>query len=232
MDAIGTEREDVRVPVRRRPAAGRGVPLAAGLALTAALIGFLAGRLETTGGPQGSGAVSGLTGSVVLRMGPNSCEPQELALSDQTECRGEDWRGTIAFHASGDRTGTASLRSSASYVFTDFGPVVAHMWGTAAVKLDGRSCAATFGLSSYTDSGEGGGSLHLRCDDESVLGAAITIGDGSLADDGSPAPLVLALTAATCSSVDGPVMSEPVAFRHLPRPSVQPSARPQRWSRG
>jgi hypothetical protein len=215
MDAIGTEREDVRVPVRRRPAAGRGVPLAAGLALTAALIGFLAGRLETTGGLQGSGAVSGLTGSVVLRMGPNSCEPQELAFSDQTECRGEDWRGTIAFHASGDRTGTASLRSSASYVFTDFGPVVAHMWGTAAVGL-----------------GEGGGSLHLRCDEGSVLGAAITIGDGSLADDGSPAPLVLALTAATSSSVDGPVMSEPVAFRHLPRPSVQPSARPQRWSRG
>jgi hypothetical protein len=72
MDAIGTEREDVRVPVRRRPAAGRGVPLAAGLALTAALIGFLAGRLETTGGLHGSGAVSGLTGSGSSGWGPTA----------------------------------------------------------------------------------------------------------------------------------------------------------------
>jgi hypothetical protein len=76
------------------------------------------------------------------------------------------------------------------------GPVVAHWWGSAEATLDGHSCSGTFGLSSYRASGEGGGSLHLRCDDGSVLGGAITArGDDPPSGDGGPPPrLTIALT--------------------------------------
>ena len=198
MDVIGTGRElgDVKVPVRRRPATGWGVWLAAGLVLMVALIGFSVGRLRTTGGLFGAGSVGDLTGSMVLELGANDCEPERPGLTRQVRCV-EESLGTIAVEARGRRTGTARLKTSASYVFTDRGAAVAHQWGTAAVTLDGRSCTGAFGLSSYADSGEGGGSLHLRCDDGSVVGAAIRVSattSPSSPDDGTRPTTTIALT--------------------------------------
>ena len=178
MDVISNERErdDFRVLVRRRPAAGWGVPLTAGLALVAAVCGFLVGRLEASGGLFGKGSVGDLTGSMVLEL-QDGAYVEAQGLTDQIQYRGEDWKGTITVGTTADRTGAARLQGSASYVPTDSGPVVAHSWGTAAVTLDGQACAGTYGYSSYRDSGEGGGSMHLRCEDGSVLGATMTAGD-------------------------------------------------------
>lgn len=186
MDVIGTEhdRDDSRVLVRRRATTGWGVQLAAGVALTAALLGFLAGRTETIGGLFGNGTLGGLTGSMVLEL--QDTQRQGQALSDQAEYRGEDWKGTITVEASGDHTGAARLKGSGSYVLNDSGPLVAHMWGTAEVTFDGQTCTGTYGYSSYRDSDEGGGSMHLRCDEGSVLGATMTAkGVEPPSDDGS-----------------------------------------------
>jgi hypothetical protein len=101
---------------------------------------------------------------------------RDQALTDQLEYRGEDWTGTITVDAGGEHTGAARLQGSASYVGADSGPVVAHKWGTAEVTVDGQSCTGTYGYSTYRDLDEGGGSLHLRCDEGSVLGATMTAG--------------------------------------------------------
>lgn len=175
MDVIGIEhdRDDSRVLVLRRPTTGWGVPFTAGVALTAALLGFVVGRMEGTGGLLGNGTVGGLTGSMVLEL-QDAPYVQGQALSDQAEYRGEDWKGTITVEASGRHTGGARLKGSASYGPYDSGPVVAHMWGTAEVTLDGQSCTGTYGYSFYRDTDEGGGSMHLRCDEGSALGARMT----------------------------------------------------------
>jgi hypothetical protein len=94
MDVISNERErdDFRVLVRRRPAAGWGVPLTAGLALVAAVCGFLVGRLEASGGLFGKGSVGDLTGSMVLEL-QDGAYVEAQGLTDQIQYRGEDWRG-------------------------------------------------------------------------------------------------------------------------------------------
>jgi hypothetical protein len=187
MDVIGTghDRHDARVLVRRRPATGPGVPLIAGLAVTAVLLGFFAGRAERTVGLLGDGTTGDLTGSMVLELQSRPTLKGQLS-SDQAEYRGEDWKGTITVDASDDHTGAARLRGSASYVPTDSGPVVAHMWGTAEVTLDGQSCTGTYGYSSYRDTDEGGGSIHLRCDEGTALGATMTAdGVDPPSDDGA-----------------------------------------------
>lgn len=173
---IGTQPDHAhsRVLVRRRPAVRRGVLLAAGLALAAALIGFVGGRVQGTGGLSGDRTVGGLTGRMVLELQTTRPDLQAGALSGQAEYRGEDWKGTITFTASGDHTGAARLEGAGSYVPTDSGPVVSHMWGSAAVTLDGQSCTGTYGYTSHRESDEGGGSMHLRCDGGSVLGATMT----------------------------------------------------------
>ena len=170
---IGIEDDDASVLLRRRPAHRRGLSLAAGLALTAALLGFFGGKLQSTGGLLGSGTVGDLTGSMVLEL--QDTQRQGRVLSDQAEYRGEDWKGTITVEASGEHTGPARLNGSGSYVTDDdSGPLVAHMWGTAQVTLNGQSCTGTYGYSAYRDSNEGGGSMHLHCDGGSVLGATVT----------------------------------------------------------
>ena len=176
MGVIGIEHDDDDSSVlgRRRPTIRRGLPLAAGLVLTAALMGFLAGRMGSTGGLPLNGPVDSLIGSMVLELQKTQPDLQGRALSGQAEYRGEDWKGTITVDASGEHTGAARLKGSGAYVPTDSGPVVSHMWGSAEVTLDGQSCTGTYGYSSYRDSSEGGGSMHLRCDGGSVLGATMT----------------------------------------------------------
>ena len=175
MDVIGIERDrdDVQRPVRRRPATGRRAPLTGGLAVAAALLGFSVGRLGVADGLLADGTAGELTGSMVLELQDGSYVLDQ-AVTDQMEYRDEDWQGTITLEASGNLTGAARLRGSASYVGSDFGPVVAHKWGTATVTLDGQSCTGTYAYSAYRSSDEGGGSMHLRCDGGSVLGATIT----------------------------------------------------------
>lgn len=173
MDVIGIDRDGAPLLVRRRPATGWDLPLAAGLAVTAAVLGFLVGRMGSADGLFGSGTVGELSGSMVLELQDGSYV-QNQAWTEQLEFRGEDWKGTITFKSDGDHTGAARLKGSASYVGTDFGPVVAHKWGTAEVTLDEQSCIGTYGYSFYRGSDEGGGSMHLRCDGGSVLGATIT----------------------------------------------------------
>jgi hypothetical protein len=158
------------------------------------VIGFLVGRPEAAGGPFGSGSLGDLTGSMDLELQAGDYDDEGLALSDQFDARGEDWLGTMAVEAGGDRTGAARLTSSASCGFTDVGPVVAHWWGTAELTLDGQWCTGTYGLSSYAHSGEGGGSMHLRCDDGSVLGAAIKESFDNPPSDDASATIAVTLT--------------------------------------
>lgn len=186
MDVItaGRDHDDAPVRVRRRPPTSRWVPVTAGVALVAAVSGFLVGRADGAGWLPGS-AVSDLTGRMVLELQDGSYV-QEQSVTDQLQLRAEDWQGTISVESGGIRTGAARLRGSASYVVTDLGPTVAHMWGSADVTLDGQSCTGTYAHSAYRSSDDGGGSMQLRCDGGSVVGATITAqGTEPPTDDGT-----------------------------------------------
>jgi hypothetical protein len=75
------------------------VPLTAGVALTAAVLGFFVGGIGSAGGFFGNGTVDDLAGSMVLEL-QDGAYVQEQAASDQAEYRGEDWKGTITIKAS------------------------------------------------------------------------------------------------------------------------------------
>ena len=187
MDVIGLEHardDDVRSP--RRWSAIRPGARTAGLVLAVvALAAFLLGRSAGGGGLLGDEAGGELTGRMVLELQPGAYVT-DSRVSDQAEYRGMDWTGTIDVAGSSEHTGTARLQASASFVSTDSGPVIGHTWGTAEAVLDGQPCTGTFAYSFYRSSGEGGGSLHLRCEGGAVLGASITAGSTEPpADDGS-----------------------------------------------
>ena len=188
MDVIGREpeRDGPAVRLTGRSATRHSLPWAAVLALVfAALIGFLFGRTDSARGLFGSSTVGDLTGSIVLEL-QEGAYVERSALSDQAEYRNENWKGTITVDAGSDHTGAAHLKGSASYVPTDTGPVIAHVWGAAAVTLDGQACTGKYAFSSYRDSTEGGGSVHLRCDEGAALGATIEVdGVEPPSDDGT-----------------------------------------------
>ena len=173
MDVIGREptRDGLDFRVSRSAMPGRRVLAGGGLALTAGvLLDVLVGRADSAGALFGSGT-GDLTGSLVLEL--RSDREVGSLLSDQVEYRDLEWKGTIALQSHGDHAGTARLSASASYVPSDSGPLIVHTWGTAEVTLDAQSCTGTFGDGDYRDTGEGGGSLHLRCDGGSLLGATV-----------------------------------------------------------
>ena len=178
MDVIGLEHQrDDEVRSRPRWPAGRRMTIAAGAALTVtAVAGFGLGRSVAGAGLLGDESGDELTGRMVLELQEGSYA-EESVLSDQVEFRGLDWTGTIDVAGSSEHTGTARLQGSASYVPTDFGPEIAHSWGTAEARLDGQPCTGTFAYSSYRSAREGFGSLHLRCAGGAVLAARITVGD-------------------------------------------------------
>ena len=187
MDVIGVERDrdDSGLRTRRRPATSRGLPVTAAVALAAALVGVVVGRAGGGGWPFGGGTTDALTGTMVLELQEGSYV-EEQSVTDQMEFRGEDWQGTFTVESDPGRAGTARLQGSASYVGSDTGPVVAHTWGTAEVTFDGRSCTGTYAYSAYRSSDEGDGSIHLRCDEGSVLGATMSAdGTEPPTDDGT-----------------------------------------------
>jgi len=54
-------------------------------------------------------------------------------------------------------------------------PTVHHVWGIVDAVIDDVPCTGAYGWTYFDDPPETGGSLHLRCEDDTVLGARTTV---------------------------------------------------------
>ncbi len=81
--------------------------------------------------------------------------------------------------------GDARLEFGASLEQVDDAYVVMHAWGSVRLRFDAVSCRGWFGWSNFVDPLEGGGSMHVRCEDGATLDARLLP---------TPQPQVLAVT--------------------------------------
>jgi hypothetical protein len=95
--------------------------------------------------------------------------------SGQIESRESLVSGTIELEADDTHTGTVEITGSASHLGTVPPPTVHHVWGTVDAVIDDVPCTGAFGWTYFDDPPETGGSLHLRCEDDTVLAARTTV---------------------------------------------------------
>ncbi len=100
--------------------------------------------------------------------------PVELPFSGEQE---RNAAGTGSFQLElPDRqfTGAVSIQFAASHERSPTSANVFHSWGDIDLRLGpANDCHGSFGWSNFTDPLEGGGSMHLRCDDGAVLAASM-----------------------------------------------------------
>lgn len=178
MSVTDTERELARFrrSVSHTRSRRRVLALAVGVAVLAAAGGtYLSvrdagGTLPAVAG--GSGA--GLSGSGVLVIRDSEADASEV--SRQDEYRDAEVAGPVTLSTDdGDRTVQLELTSNAGVVESAGSAAVFHGWGQASTTLDGASCVGGWASSYYRGSPDGGGSLHLACDDGTVLGATLAV---------------------------------------------------------
>jgi hypothetical protein len=127
---------------------------------------------QPTSGETGGGSPQAMTGEMVL-------EPvQGIQIetdSGQIESREGQVSGTITLEADDLHTGTVQITGSASHLGTVPPPTVHHVWGTVDAVIDDVPCTGAYGWTYFDDPQESGGSLHLRCEDDTVLAARTTV---------------------------------------------------------
>jgi hypothetical protein len=127
---------------------------------------------QPTSGETGGGSLQAMTGELVL-------EPMQTTEietdSGQIESRDSQVSGTISLEADDPHTGTVQITGSASHLGTVPPPTVHHVWGTVDAVIDDVPCTGAFGWTYFDDPPETGGSLHLRCEDNTVLAARTTV---------------------------------------------------------
>lgn len=99
---------------------------------------------------------------------------KHLERSDLQEVRDAVLTGPVDLRVEATTvTGTVHASASAATLATASGPVLQHAWGTMVVTVGETVCRGSFAWSYYDEPPESGGSMHLKCDDESVLSASI-----------------------------------------------------------
>jgi hypothetical protein len=127
---------------------------------------------QATSGETGGGSPQRMTGEMVL----NPVQGTEIETdSGQIESREVQVSGTITLEADDPHTGTVRLTGSGSLVGTVPPPTVHHVWGTVDAVIDDVPCTGAYGWTYFDDPPETGGSLHLRCEDDTVLAASTTV---------------------------------------------------------
>jgi hypothetical protein len=148
----------------------RWVPLAVACLVTAAAVVQLA---QDRGSDGEAGAVPvSLEGSLLLNDFRST--PAELPFGDEQE-RNAVGRGSFQLEL-WDRqfTGAVGIQFAASHERSPTGANVFHSWGDIDLRLGpANDCHGSFGWSNFTDPLEGGGSMHLRCEDGAVLAASM-----------------------------------------------------------
>lgn len=161
--------------VHRRTAGPGVLWAAAGVLLLLAAGAFLV--LRGAGGMTGSdvASVGDATGRLEVVYDSTGSRTVEPARTEAIEERDASLLGDITVQV-GDttRSGSARLSLNDSFVPTGGGPVVFHAWGDVQADLNGVSCRGSYGFSWYHDGPETGGALQVRCDDGTVLGAALS----------------------------------------------------------
>lgn len=73
--------------------------------------------------------------------------------------------------------GDARLEFGASVEVVDGEPRVLHAWGDVRLRFGADSCRGHFGWSSSSEPLEGGGSMHVRCEDGATIAARLAATD-------------------------------------------------------
>ena len=168
MAVTGDERIQHRLTgdVRRRSAS-----LLVGLVAVAACSSGDASS-QPASGETGGGSPQAMTGEMVL----SPVQGTEIDTdSGQIETREGLVSGTITLEADEPHTGTVQFIGSGSLVGTVPPPAVLHVWGTVDAVIDDVPCTGAYGWTYFDDPPETGGSLHLRCEDDTVLAARTTV---------------------------------------------------------
>ena len=114
-----------------------------------------------------------LTGQLVLN--PVTWTDVE-STTGQQESRDGRMVGQLTIETGGQtRSGTVTLSASTSVAGTSAPPSAHHAWGEAEAELDGAACSGAYGWSYVNLPPASGGSLHLRCDDGSMLAGALNV---------------------------------------------------------
>jgi hypothetical protein len=187
MAVTGDERIQHRLTgdVRRRSASLHMVAVAVtvlvGLVAVAACSSGGDDASQPASGETGGGSPQAMTGEMVL----SPVQGTEIDTdSGQIETREGLVSGTIALEADGPHTGTVQLAGSGSLLGTVPPPAVLHVWGTVDAVIDDVPCTGAYGWTYFDDPPETGGSLHLRCEDGTVLAARTTVASIDQPDPG------------------------------------------------
>jgi hypothetical protein len=178
MAVTGDERIQHRLTgdVRRRSASLHMVAVAVrvlvGLVAVAACSSCGDASSQPASGETGGGSPQAMTGEMML----SPVQWTEIETdSGQIESRESQVSGTITLEADDPHTGTVQITGSASHLGTVPPPTVHHVWGTVDAVIDDVPCTGAFGWTYFDDPPETGGSLHLRCEDDTVLAARTTV---------------------------------------------------------
>jgi hypothetical protein len=176
MNTTATELELRRFQddIRRRSAGQRVLWAAAGIVLLVGAVGGFVIFRDSTRTAANDFASTGDIGRIEVVYDPTGGHITQPTPTDVAEERGASFIGNITVRV-GDTTRSGSVRMSLndSYVPTDDGPVPFHAWGEVRADLDGASCVGAYGFSRYDKPADTGGALQLRCDDGTVVGAAL-----------------------------------------------------------
>lgn len=177
MTSTDTERELRRFQtgMRRRTAGPRVLSAAAGVVLLLiAAGGFLLLRAGTDINGSDVAGARDATGRLQVVYDSTGSRIVEPARTEAVEERDASLVGDITVQV-GDRirNGTARLSLNDAFLPTGGGPVVFHAWGDVQADLGGVSCAGAYAFSWYYEPAETGGAFQLRCDDGTVMGAAL-----------------------------------------------------------
>jgi hypothetical protein len=127
---------------------------------------------QPASGETGGGSPQAMTGEMVLR----PVQGTEIETdSGQIETREGLVSGTITLEADEPHTGTVQFTGSGSGLGTVPPPAVLHVWGTVDAVIDDVPCTGAYGWTYFDDPPETAGSLHLRCEDDTVLAARTTV---------------------------------------------------------
>jgi hypothetical protein len=136
---------------------------------------------EPASGETGGGSLQAMTGEMVI----NPVQWTEIETdSGQIESREGQSSGTITLEADDPHTGTVQFTGSASHLGTVPPPTVHHVWGTVEAVIDDVPCTGAYGWTYFDDPRETSGSLHLQCEDDTVLAARTTIASIDTPDPG------------------------------------------------
>jgi hypothetical protein len=177
MAVTGDERTQHRLTgdVRRRSASLHMVAVA-----VTVLVGLVAVAACSSGdtssqpasGETGSGSPQAMTGEMVL----SPVQGTEIETdSGQIETREGLVSGTITLEADDPHAGTVQFSGSGSLLGTVPPPAVLHVWGTVDAVIDDVPCTGAYGWTYFDDPPETAGSLHLRCEDDTVFAARTTV---------------------------------------------------------